>query len=67
MAGRGNFSFGTTTTAFPLAIAAKTRETNPSKENSFGHEIPMTPTGSLQLKTVPYNYKIQKIGLKTRF
>ena len=49
----GYFSLGTMTTEFDLAMAAPNRDTKLRRGLESGHEIPMTPTGSWILITVP--------------
>lgn len=39
----------------PRITAGANNETNPSKGQSSGHAIPITPTGSCTLTVAPYN------------
>ena len=50
---RGYFSLGTMTTEFDLAIAAPKSDTKLNSGEVSGQAIPITPTGSWILITVP--------------
>ena len=52
-ASSGYFSLGTTTTELERAMAAPNSETKLSSGAESGHAMPITPTGSWILMTVP--------------